>query len=1334
MNKKPNAKKFRFKPVALALVCAATSSVFSFAAACSSNDDDSNTDDPNKTTSEVDEQLIKNGNFEFYSENEKDDGGVYFISDVKNFTNSSAASPASDVKSGIIGTSASNWAALSDKDLPDVLDANNDLDTDADDYDELYKDYNGLKTSDLPFIDTEAATADDATDADRELIANPLTHYTVKEENGSFYYLDDKGEKVTVYKNADGDYFTDEEMKTPLENHILMIHNYTLSHKDSDKNVIHNGTAQSYTSSTTVTLEANTAAEISVWVKTANLIFNNGNPVHQDRGAYVQLSHTVGGTTLDSLYVKNINTEKLISEGAASDDNNGWIKYTFYIQACDFAESTVTVSLGLGEENAGRVEGYAFFDDLSITKYVSLDDENCSYEASTVADTTCTILSEADEKIFYADSVTHNNSVADERNSKNFHYLLDLTAQSIRTPVAFMQSGVEMGLTIDASDYRSSENAPTPINATSRDYSDSFLLKHNIGTEADILANLTVNGDKDAIKSALPAATKYADTIADALYTANTLPGVDGSTQALVLLSARGAAYTADIASANDFTLAADSYAIVSFWVKTSDMNGKTAATLAVYDAQDKTNKQSFTLDTSSVTFDLNDEEDIYNGWVQCFFFIRNDTEETKEFKAEFSFGNTTISGANVSSFAYGYAMLANMQVFEVDEKEFNLASNNYTATLTFSDSDTDPSNYFDSVYNGLSNQIKDTVAPPANYESKYGGSTGTLGQDDAGYNTGLINKDYFEDYLNAYKADKTNEKYVWLDKMLNAAINNSYLTAIDNADEVWNAIFGARSVQPLLIVNTVRTFANNDKAINYGYLGAEKSVSASSYAQISVKVKVSKGAIAYVYLTNENKPIAYEAPLYSFWYDDDGNVLKAEPNDDTDEVENIAYKTRTDGLYEDENGTVYANLYNYGKLYLDESVSYYDEDGNAVLIDDIYNKVVYKTYYTDAAKTTLAPHYLVTSDKTRVFKYENGEYKYLVKGEATTVVKNFDTSVATPRYDFGNIAEECVIVDGNNPEVANKWITVNFYIHTGNVAQSYRVELWNGERTISGLDENDNVVSEGASAEGSYIIFDYSYTSLDESSFNALRSSYEEEIKEYYVKELIAKNIEIASATENLAYYEKLAKANDIAIPDNYKAYYYTFSLYDSTDYLPYNEDVAEAEETDYDYSIDDYSETLAYLVYQDKQENVASYSVFADYSAIHQSVTRTTAGDDTDDDDTTTDTDTDGTTVWLLVSSILLVIALLVTLISMFLRDFLKKHRRNKKFENNKYNAAKRKHYMKRLKLEEDNGIEEDSNGAAEPEDSAADVSEASPEKPADEPASEEPSDTDETENGEE
>lgn len=1326
---KHSYKKRRLKYVFLAFTCATAFAFSGIAAACGNTDD---SDEKDKTTTKEDTQLLKNGNFEFFTVPEKKENGnepEYLIKSVENWTHGGTNSY---TMSGIISTSATSWGKLSADDLADNLDYNNKLDSSSSNYLGEYIDYNGMKSTDILYKDQyEALKKDDdykegeTPDPDRKnRIENPGTHYNVTEKDGKLYT--DGGNGKEVFVNDKGEYFLEydsakNEYKQPISN-VLMLHNYATAH---------NGIAQYY-SSVEIELPANTAAEISLWVKTSYLKFNQGKTVSQDRGANITVTQTVGSSTLDNFVISSINTEKLIKEGA-SDKNNGWLEYTVYVNACDFASSKIKLQLGLGETGY-TTEGYAFFDDVTVTKYAKLGD-SASYVANKDKlddDNTCNLSTDASEKIFKADSYVRNDNPVDERNSKDFHYYIDLASERVDygdssntyTPVVFGSGnyGIKAGYTVDDDNYVSSKSPITGVKTAG--YTENNLnavddkwrlpFASGIKTDEDFLAYATT-GATPFNKNK----TEYADKLNEALKDAVGLPKNSDKNvnNMLVMLSAYGAAYTTSFY----LTVPAEGYQIVSFWVKTSDMGGSTAATLTITQRDNDENTANFTLDTTDKVTDIGDgenEKDIFNGWVQCFFFVKNELDRPARYDVDFSFGNTTIKGSAVHSYKKGWVALANMQTLNVNEDVFSYTgSGDTTASLTIVEDAEKKTQAFDEAYANQSHEIKNDAVIPSSYKGVNGASSAVLNNGhvsipfdefnnnrDNGGNafTGLINKEYFT--KDAYK-DKS-----WY----NTLCSNFNVSTID-ATKAWNEIFGTKSVQPLIINNCTResyveikgateeTFKNyyvkNDdgefekvasdavfdkdktyyaaKSVrNYGYIGSEKEVNADSYATISVRVKVSANAVAYIYLvdTSADKDVlSFKAPAYSFYYDVDGNVLKAEPKSNatvSEQRENVLYTLRDDGLYEDKDGKLYANTWNYKKLYYLENITYYDkpEGGNKLSIDDLVDGV---TYYDENGK--VASHYLVTDGGLKIYEYKDGNYHYIVDGKTQSETVNpFDTKYA--RYDYVNLSEDYQ-VEISGKEHADEWVTVTFVLHAGNAAKKYRVELWSGKRDETG-EENDK--------NGS-VIFDYSYTTVSD---DAMKTELEQEIIKAYQNKLALVDGAldgIDTTGKNIAFYEKLAKEHNVTIDKDYTAHYYTYSLYDSVGFQPFNKTTASEGATGYDYKVEDQTETLAYLSVKDDNE----YTVFADYSATDKTVNLNNPSDDKDDDDTEDNNESDGS-IWLLASSIILVIALLFAMVAIFLRDAVKKARRNKVTSKNNYDQRKTNRYKRKLHLKQEEIVE--------------------------------------------
>ena len=1385
MSKKFRSKNAKYKSALCGIVAVAASFAM-FASACTnpSTDDEEETG----TSTQVDEQVLKNGNFEFF-----EDGDGDYLLCIPNSWSSATGSGASssDSRSGVLNTTAENWNRLTDKDLPQALWDNAALESDDDDY----VDYNG-DPKDLPFADPAAAILenedddeDDETDdyyiaEDAEYIANPYTHeYRWVTENGEDVLYNAAGEKVDCYYNDDdGKYYTTStfEEDSRIETNVLMIHNYV----EDDKQ----GTQTSYTSSTTLTLEANTAAKLSVWVKTSDLYFGGNNDTRTEsidqRGAYISVAQSVSGTTIDAFSIKNINTAVLNpydeQSGEWASGNNGWVQYTMFISACDYAETTITLTVGLGEASNYTVEGYAFFDDITYEKYLNVNDmvlaaygdETADLDEAyaafdeRVGDSTCTIISDADEKLFRVDKEVFNDGeqiVSHFSGTYEFH--LDLAISEYldeggRTDVTLTESNLAAGLTADDNGYVSSRGSVNKgenigdLEMPERTYLPTDI---NISTADDVIANLTVTS-ADSWTSAIGG--KYESAINEALKTAVDLPGAGEDANVLLMLSARGAAYEAVISDPS-FTISNDGYKIVSFWMKTSELNGKTSVTVTARQAGNEDASGSFEVDSTTVDkVTINDVEDVYNGWVQCYALVSCTLEEgegteDQAFELVVNYGPTTIKDTDKNSYYGGWAAVTNISVLDLnDEDAFGYAdSSTRAASLSITEDASEDEIVFDDPF-GAGSEIESQITKPSSYKGYNGASalTSSVPVDTSEYDepdeyayAGLINKEYREAYAETYA------------ELLNRLDASSPIKALFTDENEWNSVFGT-ATQPLLIVNTVRTFAETEGIYNYGYMGKNASISASSYTAVSVRVKVSEGAVATVYLVDPSSrdTMTFTTPEYTFWYDNDGNVLKGEPDEDWSREEmraNIAYTMQSNGLYKAKDGDgLYANLSNYTFEYFDERADYYDVQGNAVSFDSLEEGV---TYYSTADALHYAPHYLVASDGTRVFKYIentgilfNAKYNYMVEDEPdeSTSVEMFDITLAVPRYT----AEEAptpysFTIDAiANPELAGRWITVNFFIHGGNEAKDYRLELWSGTR-----DERTQDVE-----EGTYVLFDHSSVSISEDTYNSLVAEYTGNIAEAYKTALRAAkpDIEFASNDESLAYYEELAEENGIAKADiyNYAAMYYTYTLYDSASYVPFNADTAEEDETGYNYAYSDYSETLALLRVEDifsgdAVKSSPMMSMFIDYSTTEKDISIGSASEVTDDEEDETTT-TDNTNVWLLASSIIMVVAILIAIAVVLLRDLRKRFKftRRPKVGKNNYNYKKNRRYVRTYVKEHGEAPVNGDATAATPETPAEDTAgeatevtdevtetatEATPEQPAEDTAGEATEVTDET-----
>lgn len=1385
------SNKNRTRKSLIAMLCALSVTCTGLAAACANNGEDD--EQSNAVAARDDTQLLKNGNFEHFAIPDK---AVHFIRNVNNWSLGGDTS----VKSGVINVSDKAFKDITDEELSGKLDYNNDLSSDN----EEYVDYNGMRSRDLLYKDNYAAMleADDVKDSwiknqgyeayfgivqegdnyyigegegktqvykneddgefyfdtdftkyvRKQTISNPKTHYDINDDNTKIT-VDGKEYDLLTEDITGSLYYKDGDGKENYVSNVLMIHN-------SPTDTKFNGVNQYYTASA-ITLEANTSAEISFWVKTSDLKFDKGYSAleDEDKGAYVEIIQQVNSTTIDNFSVKAINTEKIIA-GAPDNaldgvESNGWLNYTVYVNACDFASSTVQIRLGLGgSDNNEKVTGYAFFDDVKVTKYRSLEDEKCSYgdyaSEITAKGTSCNLTSEADDKIFYADILTRGSS--DTRHAYDFRYLIDLASEqgagNVYNSFEFGAANVTAALTTEKDSkgkiYAATTNSFNTTNVGKKTQSDLNLVKDTqpLPTSEDIIGAFAKNHTFTGT---------YAKELNDAVKGLDKLPAKDGG-NILALFSEWGVPYTATITpsfSVGDTDK--DGYYVVSLWVKTSDMDGGTAATLKIYEEDEnglpiKDSAQTLTIDTTGNKTNFENQKDIYEGWVQCFFFVKNDTDVAKNFKIDFSFGTTAIINA-AGNYNAGWAVVANMQTLEIDKEIYDLASSGTTTALfSFSNEDESESGKVMDEATGTSD-IKTGIATPDKYVGKNGGSSSVTDADskpsfDAGNTNalaGLINKEHAESYAN------------W----------STIATSFGKASGNWNDVFGENCYQPLIIINDVlrkyadkadateETFDNGNyyleagenetgadiitalngkkykpaagttwdenatyytlsEVANYGFIGEKKSVSANNAETVSVRVKVTgTDAFAYVYLVNpdDKNILSYNTPDYTFYYDEEGNVLDEEFDSDWNSEthrKHIVYTLRDDGLYDGKDGKVYANLHNLIKTYKDskfEHNNFFDKDGNPVNYDDLKDGEDYYLSATDRSK--VADHYLCNSNGENVYEYKDGKYFYLVKDaedgkmKPLTEVNAFDKDLA--RYNYTALdkkfavkitAEDCAKFGDENG-----WITVNFVIQAGSDAKDYRLELWNGAR-----DEK------GSAANTSAVAFDISQHTVN--NVETRLKQYETEILNAYYN--LIKGLPDGTKlfdeikTENISAYEELLKKHDIedTVKADYgfDANYYTYTLYDSAAYVPFNADTASDGETGYNYDPSLFTEKLAFLKFDDEQQH--SRNVFVDYSAVDQSITKNTATDDGDDSDTD-DEAASSAELGLYISSIVLVVVLLITLVSIGITQYIKSRRKKNSAASNKNVYRKRDRYIRKLHLvkNEETEVEtSDDNGGAE------------------------------------
>ncbi len=1147
MKKIFKAEKWKRRSLtALSVACAATLSLGMFAACAGTKQNEENEKTPVAPT---DTQLLKNGNFEFYSDNNQTELAkkVNIVSSPNSWSFTSG-SPSSDAASGIINTNEWNYYARTGG--------------------YSFSTFTKGEGEDAQEITTFRTIEEAAANWDNE---NVSAFDRIK---FLYYFKDDIKEladgteaKTTLNKyNYSVDYDDVKKLNEDLpqgvslrsnvasgETSVLMIHNDRTS--DGVR-----GTAQYYTSSTTINLQAGTSAQVSLWVRTDKLYHYQDTELAARGGAYIGVINTVGGSTLDQMQIYNINTE------------GEWVNYTVYVRASTFASSSFRIVLGLGQGSSDdryySVDGYAFFDDVTC-KIIS-DGE---FESAVLQEGS--VLPKPDVRLCTVDSLKEEKRFAtdDPDNSPVRTFALDLDAR-IESNGDLLAQEPEIGLTEEKSGSKT---------YTSKDVDSALAENENDFTKVATLGELA-NSENHYVKNV------YENDFKDKF------PFGGEDTKVLMLLSSNGAAYTAKVRSSL-FTLKKNTRLLLSFYVKTNKVSsGLTGAGATVVDGETKTAITSVdTTVLAGVDIDAkgdDSQKDIFKGWTPCFFFLENDTEEDVTFYLEFSIGPTTIIGTNRFSYGDGYAAFTNFGTKQLTKTEYGYATTGDRAKKVSLTGGVEETKKFDSVSVTDEKTLENAPALPANFRGVLGGSDFVQNNEeskpnqkpsDVGVTAGLINSKYADNYLR--------DQSDWA-KLLGAS---------GDAKTWWRSTFG-NARQPLLIIN-------NEENVSYGFFSESASVSASSYQRISLRVKASADAIAYVYLTETDaskigKSVTPDIPQVTYWYDDDGNIYRKKDVSSEDPTENnfdelmtMAYELQENGLYkrvgDDLSGTRYANLHNYEK----------DEEGNLI------------------AKSGEIVYYL--GEDGTFYAYHDEE-----SGEFTVPVTNLPTDIA--RYDYTDrdgIPSAKIRIVGTGD-----WVNVNFYIHAESDAKNYRLEVWNGSR--DGSETNpansyvifDNYISESASSD---------YTNTLNESVQGLKDQ--------------------LNAGKDVSEDGYLGDEDNL--PKEY-ANYYTFTFYDSLAYVRYDETADEDQKGNPWASYDQFAQTekLVTLYYVDNTEgNTKSYNFFFDYAAIDVSVTpdeTADADDDTDTNSDSTNTPAGETNIWLLISSGILAVVLLAVILIIIVR----------------------------------------------------------------------------------
>lgn len=1192
-NNKTRKNKFLAMCLSVMMVASAGAAL----AACSDEDTDSSTSSSSSSTEStyVDTGLIKNSGFETPYTLDASNAILKSVTGWTSSVNSTTSGTANSSKamSGVIDISEAEWKKLTTSYFENPDDAKALTENEAEEL------WDKLTTRDkLTFYDAWTEANEDG-DIDEDL--DFYEEFNI--DSGDLPDFTDMENFVTHHTESDTGYGKDYK--------VLMIHNEYPEKSDESASYKALGTAQKFTSSSTVTVPAGASAQFSVWVKTADLQCSDtqGNPqAAVGKGAYITVNQSVGSTTLDVFQIKNINTE-MMSEAETS---NGWVQYSFYLKGSSYTSTTFSIVLGLGQgggtDRLEYVNGYAFFDDIQCEIISNETYEDKIVDIGIVEDNVVKFDTEKNAKTINVASKSYTGEKA---------FAFDFYGDFISSPILSLLTDEQIKDTTSELSGKIVSSLAGKETAWlgggfdgSKDVTTVYAGLDEFMAAAGVTA--TSSADDFSIPDD-PTKEDYLKSIYFKHFQGNDF--VTDDDDMLMLMSAYGVAYTAE--SSYEFSFKDSEtgdvydYMAISFFVKTSDLNGFTGAGITLTHGNNET---SFTsLDTTNITpVAIGEDEDVYDGWQQCFFFVQNETEDPDAtFTLTFNFGPTAFTKSTTkASFYSGFAAFTKFETRLLSEDEYNsVSSGTYAklATLSKADMSAAGNSGFATATTVGARKIEDGIANLKNYKGVYSDSyyvtppTAESTDDDATQllktsinlheNAGLVNRTYFKEY---YTSDATLAP-VWMQGLTN-------LTGETTAEKVWKSAFGD-ATQPLLIWND----GSNEKA--YGFIGQSTTIAANTYSLISLRLKTN--ALANVYLIDTDEG-TYQSTLnvtrnLTYWYDEDGNVCTGNPDEKKTE---IAFELRSNGLYKANpkwsgysklpaslQNEYFANLSAYGE----------DSDGNKVIAENGATHA-----YTDAWDNI--------GESTIVF-YKGGDNYYADEAKTTVVydLKSVTITEATPdnalpcRYE----ATESKGLQYTVTDTNGEWVTVTFIIHTGDSAKNYRLEVWSGDRA------NGN-----ANATGTYLIVDTNSPGDAETLFSDLLTLYQDKDDVTSFKGIFS-----FFDTDSFRRYDLSLDENSVT------------NLYkESEGYNPYNME-----------------EGVAYLSYLDGND----YRVLADYQYSERTVVKTAVSDETTDDSSSESSTESTANPWMLASSIIVAVVLLAVVVLIIIRNVkkeMKKHKSSK------------------------------------------------------------------------
>ena len=468
--------------------------------------------------------------------------------------------------------------------------------------------------------------------------------------------------------------------------------------------------------------------------------------------------------------------------------SDNWKQYTIYVKADAVYDTTVTLVLGLGEDSYYSAEGTAFFDDITFEHI-----DKANFDAAVIQDTQAMIYGDTSNEI---------------KTSSNFNtYLYDMSLDKyVSNKEAETTNTISNYLTVDSS-----------ANISGKLTTSNTGVGNNNGTVSVSAISPIAN------------ATHIAETV---------------NAQKIEL---NKASYTLTIKS-NSFTVLPESYTYVEMYVK-NELD-KFSATTITFDVFEDLNKNGDrTDDGKNKTSAIATVSEVSESWVKVGLMLKNNFKTgNRNFIIDVVVGPTDVATATTApEYANGSITITTPFVssgktsqYDNNEQEndnyllYSLLNSSANGSLAlYSDMQQDyveDSNSTSYSLNYATSDIGAIMHRPANLNNY----TGVVA------NHSYILNENEHDNLETNVNDRVNG----IDGSYAGLVNTKYVDnyALAGIKTALN-FDGKDDIQPLMIYNAT--------ADSYGYIGTENSIAPSSYAKISIKVRVVGDAIAYIYLVD---------------------------------------------------------------------------------------------------------------------------------------------------------------------------------------------------------------------------------------------------------------------------------------------------------------------------------------------------------------------------------------------------------------------------------------------------------------------------------------------------